>query len=127
MTQRQFTREEAAKIAKRMEARGKTTPCCECGNEYPLVENLDGEVFCAACRLAEAKRLTVALKEQRDSARGAIRMAVDRLGGTVEGRPTHEGNFLQRIDELVALEEAINAVGKAGDEAAARRVAEAGP
>ena len=35
---------------------------------------------------------------------GSIRMAVDRLGGMVEGKPTHEGNFLQRVDELVAIE-----------------------
>jgi hypothetical protein len=33
-----------------------------------------------------------------------IRMACDRLGGEVEGHPPHPGNFLQRIDELVALE-----------------------
>ena len=39
---------------------------------------------------------------------GSIRMAVDRLGGTVEGKPTHEGNFLQRVDELVAMETRIN-------------------
>jgi len=31
--------------------------------------------------------------------------AVARLGGLVEGRPTHEGNFLQRIDALVRIEE----------------------
>lgn len=32
-------------------------------------------------------------------------MTVGRLGGTVEGRPTHSGNFLQRIDELRKIEE----------------------
>ena len=36
--------------------------------------------------------------------RGSLNMTVDRLGGTVEGEPTHDGNFLQRVDELVALE-----------------------
>lgn len=34
-------------------------------------------------------------------------MAVARLGGTVEGRPTGTRNFLQRIDELVAKEAKI--------------------
>jgi len=33
-----------------------------------------------------------------------IHMAIARLGGLVEGRPTHRGNFLQRIDELVRIE-----------------------
>jgi hypothetical protein len=52
-----------------------------------------------------------ALTKQRDELRGVvemregtIQMAVDRLGGRVEGRPTHRGNFLQRIDELVRIE-----------------------
>jgi hypothetical protein len=51
------------------------------------------------------------LTRQRDELRGVvqmregtIQMAVDRLGGRVEGRPTHRGNFLQRIDELVRIE-----------------------
>lgn len=35
---------------------------------------------------------------------GSINMLVDRLGGTVEGKPTHSGNFLQRVDELRDLE-----------------------
>src|SRR5262245_13731916 len=33
---------------------------------------------------------------------GVIAMAVDRLGGKVDAKPTHEGNFLQRIDEMRA-------------------------
>lgn len=33
-----------------------------------------------------------------------IQMACDRLGGLVEGHPTNPLNFLQRIDQLVALE-----------------------
>lgn len=37
---------------------------------------------------------------------GVLSMAVARLGGMVEGAPTHRGNFLQRIDELVRKEQA---------------------
>src|SRR5205809_4202268 len=33
-----------------------------------------------------------------------LHMIVSRLGGTVEGRPTERGNFLQRIDHLVQIE-----------------------
>lgn len=35
---------------------------------------------------------------------GVLNMAVDRLGGIVEGRPTGRHNFLQRIDQLIAQE-----------------------
>lgn len=35
---------------------------------------------------------------------GILSMTVARLGGTVEDAPTHRGNFLQRIDELRAIE-----------------------
>jgi len=35
---------------------------------------------------------------------GVLTMVVERLGGTVEGRPTERGNFLQRIDELRRIE-----------------------
>ena len=43
-------------------------------------------------------------KAQWDS---QIAMTVARLGGTVEGAPTHAGNFLQRIDELRKIEVAL--------------------
>ncbi len=36
-----------------------------------------------------------------------LHMAVDRLGGTVEGQPTQPFNFLQRIDQLVSKEKAF--------------------
>ena len=39
--------------------------------------------------------------------RGSLNMTVDRLGGEVEGKPTHEGNFLQRVDELRRIEETM--------------------
>ena len=35
---------------------------------------------------------------------GILSMAVDRLGGLVEGAPTSRHNFLQRIDQLVTKE-----------------------
>lgn len=48
------------------------------------------------------KRLTLDIQAEL-----AVRhMAVARLGGFVEGRPTHSGNFLQRIDELIRIEAA---------------------
>lgn len=40
--------------------------------------------------------------DKRDA---VLAMTVARLGGEVEGQPTHRGNFLQRIDQLVALEQ----------------------
>lgn len=43
-------------------------------------------------------------KAELDVRGATIRMACDRLGGLVEGRPPQPGNFLQRIDELVGLE-----------------------
>jgi len=36
--------------------------------------------------------------------RAVLAMTVARLGGTVEGAPTHRINFLQRIDELRRIE-----------------------
>ena len=48
-----------------------------------------------------------ARKLQADTAEAVINMAVARLGGTVEGLPTHRLNFLQRIDELVRLESSL--------------------
>lgn len=52
------------------------------------------------------------LVQERDQARlehkcseATLAMAVARLGGKVEGHPTHRINFLQRIDELRRIEE----------------------
>lgn len=47
---------------------------------------------------ADQAELTIGVRE------ATIHMAVDRLEGMVEGRPTHRGNFLQRIDELREIE-----------------------
>ena len=46
------------------------------------------------------------LRLQLNCERAVLSMAVARLGGLVEGRPTHTGNFLQRIDELRRIERA---------------------
>lgn len=46
-------------------------------------------------------------KLAHEGSEAVIHMAIARLGGLVEGRPTHRGNFLQRIDELVAMESRI--------------------
>lgn len=55
----------------------------------------------------EVKRLTLDVQSEL-----AVRhMAVARLGGLVEGRPTHTGNFLQWIDELVRIEAAARVGG----------------
>ena len=61
-----------------------------------------------ANRDAEIERL----KAERDAAylahessEAVLHMTIARLGGLVEGRPTHRGNFLQRIDALVRMEE----------------------
>jgi len=40
--------------------------------------------------------------ESRDA---VLAMTVARLGGTVEGQPTHRKNFLQRVDELREIEQ----------------------
>jgi hypothetical protein len=43
---------------------------------------------------------------------GVLAMAVQRLGGTVEGQPTSRVNFLQRIDELREIERAHKERGR---------------
>ena len=56
---------------------------------------------------AEIERLRARVAEYKlahEGSEAVIHMAIARLGGLVEGLPTHRGNFLQRIDELVAKE-----------------------
>jgi hypothetical protein len=43
-------------------------------------------------------------KRGKEGPEGVLAMTVARLGGMVEGRPTERVNFLQRIDELRAIE-----------------------
>lgn len=59
------------------------------------------EMLRLAARVAELE-VEVAAKE------ATIHMAVARLGGEVEGAPTHRINFLQRIDELRGIEDAFD-------------------
>lgn len=71
-----------------------------------------------------AKATAEALENERREARleaqaaeGVLAMAIARLGGEVEGRPTARVNFLQRVDELRRIEEsteqALSAVHEA--------------
>jgi hypothetical protein len=56
---------------------------------------------------AEVARLEAELAAARlahHCSEGVLSMTVHRLGGMVEGHPTQRINFLQRIDELVAME-----------------------
>jgi len=56
----------------------------------------------------EIERLDKILMDENyraESLEGVIGMAIGRMGGEVDGRPTHRGNFLRRIDELVKKEE----------------------
>jgi hypothetical protein len=55
-------------------------------------------------------RRVKAAEEERDLLRVQRTMTVHRLGGLVEGQPTHALNFLQRIDALIATEAAAQAV-----------------
>jgi hypothetical protein len=32
---------------------GKVCTCCECGNDFPLADNIAGEIFCRKCRKDE--------------------------------------------------------------------------
>jgi hypothetical protein len=54
-------------------------------------------------RVAALSDIAMQTKAQWDA---QIAMTVARLGGTVEGAPTHAGNFLQRIDALREIERA---------------------
>lgn len=60
-------------------------------------DRLAGELTALRDALAEAQA-------ELEMERGVLAMTVARLGGTVEGHPTHRINFLQRIDELRDLE-----------------------
>ncbi len=67
---------------------------------------------CKPCLLSAKDAEIERLKAERDAAylahessEAVLHMTIARLGGLVEGRPTHRGNFLQRIDALVRMEE----------------------
>lgn len=70
----------------------------------------------AAERLAEMSACIDQLRDELKHQDSVLAMTVARLGGTVEGRLTHRGNFLQRIDALRKIEAAARAyVDRPGD------------
>jgi len=79
----------------------------------PLRCGLDNSVVVALIeRIADDEDAVVTLARQHAQSgetiarlKAVLDMAVDRLGGTVEGAPTQPLNFLQRIDELVRKEQ----------------------
>jgi len=83
----------------------------DCKLAWQLVEAIEAE---NAKLREERDRLRVSLKgseldvaEAQDECLGlesVLAMAVSRLGGNVEGKPTHRMNFLQRIDALRSIE-----------------------
>ena len=52
----------------------------------------------------EMRMEALRLFEENEALRGTIKAIVHTVGGTVEGRPTHEINILQRLRQLVEIE-----------------------
>lgn len=84
-------------------------------NHYDACECVKDVIESAKNRIAQqltAKDATIAAlreavaeaKLSHRSSEATLSMAVARLEGLVEGRPTHRGNFLQRIDALREIE-----------------------
>lgn len=76
--------------------------------KYECVQCLLDKVAAQQESIWELEETVSGLESQLNSERAVRHMAVSRLGGAVEGRPTQWGNFLQRIDELVAIERKAN-------------------
>ena len=72
-------------------------------DKYPGFENMNSE---AAAEITTLRLRVAEYKLAHEGSEAVIHMAIARMGGLVEGRPTHRGNFLQRIDELVRKEQA---------------------
>ena len=81
--------------------------------DYDPAEDYVKDPFCrrtlhtASLAIEEIDALRARVAEYKlahEGSEAVIHMAIARLGGLVEGLPTHRGNFLQRIDELVAKE-----------------------
>ncbi|WP_420239241.1 Lar family restriction alleviation protein [Telmatobacter bradus] len=93
-------------------------PCPFCGRTESLEVNcLAGDDWFVSCEMDMTCQMSQhAVHPTRETAiiawnrrphtmqDATLEMAVLRLGGSVEGRPTARCNFLQRIDELVAKE-----------------------
>jgi TolA-binding protein len=92
---------------------------------HRLLDNLrDAEARATAAeqdaleRQSIARELLTKLKaaeQERDGERGVLAMTVARLGGMVEGHPTHRINFLQRIDALRDIERELDEVKASRD------------
>jgi len=67
-------------------------------------------------RIAEVERERNEARLAHECSEGTLVMAVARLGGTVEGHPTHRLDFLQRIDALRVIENECEAWRKADDD-----------
>lgn len=67
-----------------------------------MTEVAEAYGFEGVVKLSEhRKRIDEAVEAERRAKTSAI---VQTVGGTVEGAPTHAGNYLQRLRELVELE-----------------------
>jgi len=80
------------------------------------VESLRGELQQAHVGIAEVERERYEARLAHECSEGTLVMAVARLGGTVEGHPTHRLDLLQRIDALRAIENECEAWRKADDD-----------
>jgi hypothetical protein len=69
-----------------------------------LYAEVAAELLSLAERLEREEKRAKEADLLRDCSEGVLHMAVARLGGKVEGRPTERVNFLQRIDELRRIE-----------------------
>lgn len=85
-------------------------PCARCEGERNI-ESIESEI---AKLKADAADYDDSVREMRlgyESERGCtemmIQMAIDSMGGTVEGAEPHRGNWLQRVRELVEKEAQI--------------------
>lgn len=63
--------------------------------------------------IADLDKYADQLRLECNSLGAVLYMAVSRLGGTVEGRPTARVNFLQRVDELRTIETELSVVRRA--------------
>lgn len=84
---------------------GHESACLQVRTVVAASEYVHGDLLTLRDEIAALREQITVKNAQLDIGRGMLRMAVDRLGGIVEGKQTHEGNFLQRIDELRRIED----------------------
>lgn len=113
-------------------------PCLFCGDPAPFMSMVEG--MCLKCgdniqaqgmpfilrAMANYERERQRLELEVKMREATLSMAVARLGGEVEGKPTARVNFLQRIDQLVEAEFLLTvAVDQSNSQWAKREAAEA--